>query len=112
MATVAEVIERVSLLRSKIAIRKQLALHLRTMYLGSDASAAESRIHRDDSGVVPEEHLKTFVATDIDHALQQDEAELQQWEQLLVIDPTEQVKKEKSHGGARARRDQPGVDEG
>lgn len=106
MATVGEVIERLSLLKSRIAIRKQVALYLQTQFLSSDASAPESRIQRDDNAIVSEEHLQSYAA-DLDIALQQDEAELKQWEQLLVVDPTDAAeKKEKKRGPARERGDQ------
>lgn len=96
MPTVADVITKVSGLRSKRAALYALRVHLQTHYIGSEAGPAAYTITRDDNALVPHEHL-VQVLEDLDEQIEAAELEMKSWEQLLVVDP-ETKQKSKSNG--------------
>ncbi len=57
-STVKEITDRVSLLRSRIAICEGLVMHLETNYIGSDSVQPDGSFVRGDTATVPQEHIE------------------------------------------------------
>lgn len=116
--TVVQIMDKVSELRSKIAIYEGLILYLKANYKSSDAGEAEMSFTRDDHATVPEVHVDTFIKDAVD-TLDQMRVELEHWESMPVPSPDDEVevpaqtkKGKKSRGSARRHQDQPASGDG
>ena len=117
MPTVGQITDKISELRSKVAITDGLILHLKTNYLPSDGGDAEMHFTRAaDNGIVSASHVESAIADLVEH-LDTLKHELHQWENLTVNipaptkeapkeEPVEAKKKAKKDGG-RQDHDQP-----
>lgn len=86
MATVAQITDKISELRSKIAVTEALVLYLKTNYVSTDNMEAEMRITRSDFAVVPSSHIENTIIDLVDY-IDGLRAELDQWENLSVQVP-------------------------
>ena len=79
MMTLGKINATISELRSRIAVKSALVLHIQAMYQKTADGEAEHYFVRDDSARVPESHVDMIV---MDIAFEVDElkAELQRWE--------------------------------
>jgi len=91
MATVGEIIERVSELRSDKAIITQLMVYLQAHYMSSDAGAAEMKITRYDSAFVSEAHIERFLLK-LEELAVETEAMQSEYEGFLASDPEEMIR--------------------
>lgn len=108
--TVAQIIDKVSEAKSRMAILEGLALYLRTNYTGSDHGPPEMTFTRLDYALVPQEHINDFVVS-IEALISESRDEIAGWERLLVIDekqenerPKQKKKKVTREQAATARR--------
>lgn len=83
MATLLQIMEKISYLQSKLAIEQALLSHVEANFLDSDAGEAEMVLTRPDHGAVPQEHLTQYIE-DIAERLDQSESELHEWQHLEV----------------------------
>lgn len=97
MPTVADVITRVSRLRSKKATLYAMRVHLQTHYIGSEAGPPVYSITRDDNALVPETHIADMLDV-LEEQIEAADLEMKQWEQLLVVDPEDKKKTSKANG--------------
>jgi hypothetical protein len=67
MLTVGQLNEKISMLRSKIAVTEGLVLYLQTHYMPSDGSTAEMHYTRSDYGKVPPAHIEATIADYVDY---------------------------------------------
>lgn len=109
--TAGSVVDKVSEIRSKIAVFEGLLLYLRSNYLSSDAGDAEMRFARADYATVPEAHVEGAMH-ELETRLKDFRDELHQWENLSVnVDdqPAQKNKKKKETANAtdRGNQDQP-----
>jgi len=108
--TFAQVSDKVSELRSKIAIQEMLVLHLSANYKSSDSGEAEMHVHRSDYATVPEAHIDKYIDQAVEQ-LEQMNLELQQWETLPVPTPNDKPepdkKKKRTSCGTTRRRNNP-----
>jgi hypothetical protein len=86
MPTVGQINDKISELRSKIAITEGLVLHLKTNYLSSDSGDAEMHFMRADNGQVPQGHVQSTIADYVEY-VDTLRAELEQWEGMNVVMP-------------------------
>lgn len=102
--TVGQITDKISELRSRVAIYDGLILHIQSNYIRSDHGPAEMRFTREDNAFVSQGHLES--ATQSFYAeIDQLRAELQQWENMSVPDPSESSgKKIKPSATTRAKR--------
>lgn len=108
--------EKISELKSKLAVYATWSDLLHANYMPSDGGRPEALIHREDGGTVTEAHLRS-VLEDIEGKCEELREELAEWE-ALVFEPktaevtplhpqTAVVKKAVDKGKAHARRVQP-----
>lgn len=83
MPTVGQIADKISELRSKIAIHEGVLLYLESNYTSSDAGAAEMHFTRADYARVPEVHVVAYM-TDVHETVQELRMELEHWENLAV----------------------------
>ena len=105
--TVGQISDKISELRSKIAIQEGVALYLEANFKSSDAGNSEMHFTRNDHARVPEAHIDRYIEDAAEH-LSVLRAELHQWESMPVQDPTEAKtpkRKRKPRGTARQRQD-------
>ncbi len=106
---VGEVLEKVSELKSKKAIASQIVMYLQAHYLSSDTGSAEMRITRDDSHMVPEEHVKAFI-NDLSDNVDEIEAMQVEYEEFVASDPKdieEAIRAKVSKGKKKANGNSP-----
>jgi hypothetical protein len=103
MPTVGQITDKISELRSKIAIHEGLVLYLRANYVSSDAGAAEMHLTRNDHATVPEDHIKAHMGDMVDY-IDELRYQLTQWENLPVPSPEDQIEAQVRKGkkGSRA----------
>jgi hypothetical protein len=119
MLTVGQITDKISEIRSKIAVYEGTVLHLKANYKSTDAGPAEMHFTRSDGAIVPEEHIDRFI-DDTVFVVDGLRAELSQWENLSVPAPGEKVaippspaqpvrkaKKKVTRGATRRGEDQP-----
>jgi hypothetical protein len=117
MATVAQISEKISKLRSKIAVTEAVVLYLKTNYLPTDSVEAEMRVTRADFAVVPADHIEMSITDYVDY-IDDLRAQLDEWENLSVEipvpkkaeakekpEPEKKRKKEAPSGTARGHQD-------
>lgn len=100
--TFGQISDKVSELRSKIAIKEAFVLHLKANYKSSDAGSAEMHVTRDDFATVPEIHIDLFIEDTVDE-IDTMRAELRQWESLPVPTPGEDPPKVSTRKGKKSR---------
>lgn len=83
MLTVGQINERISELRSKIAVTEGMILHIRATYIPSESAEAELYFTRSDYGRVPVLHINKALADYTDYVLSL-EAEIQMLESQEV----------------------------
>jgi hypothetical protein len=117
MPTVGQIADKISELKSRIAIAEGLQLYLRANYMSSDAGEPEMTFTRDDWATVPEAHIKTHLA-DVDEQLNEYREELEAWENFSVPMGDEEPAprhvpqiKRKKRGTSRRRENQPASEE-
>ncbi len=81
--------DKISELRSKLAVYATWTETIKVNYMPSDGGAPEVRIHREDGGAVTEDHL-IAVLDDIETKCDELRAELAEWESL-VFEPSAAV---------------------
>lgn len=107
--TVKEISEKLSLLRSRVAVFDGILNHVQTNYVGSADVQPEAAFIRSDYGVVPQEHLIDTLAL-ITEWIAAANTEIESLESLVVVPPqvTPKLvvsKKEKEpNGAAKTRR--------
>lgn len=111
------VVDKISEVRSKIAVFEGLVLHLKSNYLtSSDSGEAEMKFYRGDYAPVPEAHVRASLV-DLESLVMDLQTLLAQWEGIM-IEVDEQTativpggkKGKKAHSEARSeRQDQPAV---
>lgn len=79
--TAGAVADKISELRSKIAVFETLCAQIRNNYLSSDAGPGELRITRKDGATVTQGHLKVSI-TDFEEHITALHEELEEWEGL------------------------------
>lgn len=79
--TAGEIADKISELRSKVAVQETLISQLRANYMSSDAGAGELRIQRQDGAVVPDHHFQVCIK-DMDTMINELRGELEEWESL------------------------------
>lgn len=77
------VVDKISEVRSKIAVFEGLILHLKSNYLPSDAGDPEMKFYRGDYAPVPSSHVDSAVV-DIEHHLLDLREQLSQWEGIVI----------------------------
>lgn len=104
--TVGQISDKISELRSKIAIQEGVALYLEANYKSSDAGSSEMHFTRNDHARVPEAHIDRYVEDTVE-VLDTLRAELLQWESMPVVDPTEKPprRKKKTRAATRSSKD-------
>ena len=90
------IVDKISELRSKIAVLEGLVLYLEANYKGSDAGEAEMRFTRRDFATVPQAHIDVTIA-DLSAAMGAFAEELEHWEGLMF--PTEDDAPAKKQNG-------------
>jgi hypothetical protein len=83
MPTVGQITDKISELKSKIAIQEGVVLHLKANFMSSDAGEPEMHFTRDDYATVPEKHITTFIVEAVDE-IDALKAQLEEWENLAV----------------------------
>jgi hypothetical protein len=83
--TVAKVLERISILRSKQAVVLGLIDMLKNNYLPNDAGDPEMVFTRSDFGLVPPEHVEETIQTLLELA-DTLESDLAKWGELEIVD--------------------------
>jgi len=85
--TLGQVTEKVSSLRSRIAVTDTLIVYLETHFQGVDGQDPEERLFRDDYAQVPPGHINEYIS-----ALRESndilESELNEWELIPVTPPS------------------------
>lgn len=103
--TVKQIYQKVSLLRSQVAIYEGLLHHMQSNYVGTADTEPESTFIRSDYGVVPPEHLEQTMAL-IAEMASTATAEIAALEDLVVVSPQkpepQALAKEKKNAGPRA----------
>lgn len=89
--TAGKASEKISELRSKLAVYDTLTELIHANYVGSDSGRAESRIDRPDGHVVTEAHLFS-VLEDFESRQGELREELKQWEDLVFEPKTAEVR--------------------
>lgn len=92
--TAGGVADKISELRSKVAVYETLISLIKANYLSGDAGPGELRIMRKDGATVMDDHLKLTVG-DIDEKIELLKEELEEWENL-TFSPATQVLSETS----------------
>ncbi len=78
------VVDKISEVRSKIAVFEGLVLHLKSNYVASeDSGEAEMRFYRGDYAPVPEPHIETALL-DIESLVLDLREQLSQWEGIMI----------------------------
>jgi hypothetical protein len=90
MPTVGQITDKISELKSKIAIKESLITYVQSNYMSSDAGSPEMTFQREDYATVPEVHISRFVDEAVDEVGQL-RAELEQWQSLDVPLPTDEA---------------------
>lgn len=104
MPTVGQIVDKISELRSKIAISDYTLRHLRTYYFASDHGEAEMKLYRDDQALVSEGHVRAYL-DDLDSQLKEYKAELKHWESLAVpVETAKTMAKGKRNAGITVAR--------
>lgn len=67
MLTVGQLNEKISMLRSKIAVTEGIVLYLKTHYMPSDGATSEMSFTRSDYGKVPPKHVEATIADYVDY---------------------------------------------
>ena len=102
--TVKQIAQKVSLLRSQVAVFEGLLHHLQSNYVGTADTEPEATFLRSDYGAVPPDHLEQTMAL-IAEMASTATAEIAALEDLVVVSPqksTDLVVKEKKNAGPRA----------
>lgn len=86
MLTVGQINEKISELRSKIAVTEGIVLYLKTHYMPSDGSQAEMHFTRTDYGKVPPRHVEKTIADYVEY-LDALKVELHQMENMPISMP-------------------------
>jgi hypothetical protein len=86
MLTVGQINEKISTLRSKIAVTQGLVLYLKSHYMPSDGTTAEMHFTRSDYGKVPPDHVEATIADYVDY-LDTLKIELEKWENTPISTP-------------------------
>lgn len=115
---VAELLALIAKLNSRKAVFRMLITHLRTCYQASDTGEAEMRVLREDSAVVPNQHIEDSII-ELETAIDLINAELEELagkpfgggpppaaedakeEEAAVAKPAETPTERKAHGKAR-----------
>ena len=77
------VVDKISEVRSKIAVFEGLVLHLKSNYLPSDAGDPEMKFYRGDYAPVPASHVEASIGDMEQHLLDLRE-QLAQWEGIII----------------------------
>jgi len=77
------VVDKISEVRSKIAVFEGLILHLKSNYLPSDAGDPEMKFYRGDYAPVPSSHVESAII-DVEHHLLDLREQLSQWEGIVI----------------------------
>jgi hypothetical protein len=77
------IVDKISEVRSKIAVFEGLVLHLKSNYLPSDAGDPEMKFYRGDYAPVPAPHVEASIG-DVEHHLLDLREQLAQWEGIIV----------------------------
>jgi len=83
MPTVGQILDKLSKLKSRIAILEGVQHHLQANYLNSDAGAADMCFVRSDHGVVPQKHVEEFVG-ELSEMIEEAHSQLEEWEMLPI----------------------------
>lgn len=86
--TLGQVTDKISELKSRAAIMRTLAFHLKAYYKASDKTPAEGQIMREDGAYVHPDHIDIVIADLVDMV---DEAliEIMHYEKMTVVVPME-----------------------
>ena len=84
MTTVKQIAEKVSLLRSRVAVYEGWLHHLQSNYVGTADTPPESVFLRADYGAVPREHLDHVMAL-VAEMISTAEAEIAELEALVIV---------------------------
>lgn len=101
--TVKQIAQKVSLLRSQVAVYEGLLHHLQSNYVGTADTEPESTFVRSDYGVVPPDHLEQTMAL-IAEMASTATAEISALEDFVVVlpqKPAELPAKEKKNAEPR-----------
>jgi len=103
--TVKQIAQKVSLLRSQVAIYEGLLHHMQSNYVGTADTEPESTFIRSDYGIVPQDHLEQTMAL-IAELASTATAEIAALEDLVVVQPQKPgipaPAKEKKHVGPKS----------
>lgn len=77
------IVDKISEVRSKIAVFEGLVLHLKSNYLPSDAGDPEMKFYRGDYAPVPAPHVEASIG-DVEQHLLDLREQLAQWEGIIV----------------------------
>ena len=77
------IVDKISEVRSKIAVFEGLVLHLKSNYLPSDAGDPEMKFYRGDYAPVPAPHVEAAIG-DVEQHLLDLREQLAQWEGIIV----------------------------
>lgn len=93
--TLGQVAEKVSLIRSKIAVGETLVVYLQTHYQAIEDNDPEESVLRDDYAQVPPNHISEYIET-LQEGIHELEQELIEWEAMTVVPPSAPKKLKRS----------------
>ena len=85
--TIGQITEKISALKSHIAITDMLVVHLETHYQGIDGEDPEEYVTREDYARVSPAHIEEYIASLLEKN-EVSEKELIEWESMPVNQPT------------------------
>ena len=99
MTTVGQINEKISSLRSKIAVTEGVVLYLKTHYMPGENSTPEMHFTRSDYGKVPADHIEKTIADYVEYldSLKIDLAKLENTE-IEVEKPQPKLDFKKTNG--------------